>query len=92
MRHHRHSYFLREGRLSFLQETSEFLYLALEFIGLMVHWIWVAIVVFITSSLVGVATTTAIIQPISEILVTELTVQMITQIIGVATFRMKGMP
>ena len=58
---------------------------------LVIHWIQITAIVQITLSLVGVATATTIIQPVFEILVAQLVVQMITEITVVATFRMGGL-
>ena len=68
----------------------EFLNLALEFMDLVIYWIQITTIVFITSSLVGVSTVASIVQSVSEILVAQLIVQMITKITVVATFRMGG--
>ena len=62
----------------------------MEFTDLVIHWIQIATIVFVTSSLVGVSAAAAIVQSVSEILVAQLIVQMITKITVVATFRMGG--
>ena len=70
--------------------ASEFFNLALEFMDLVIHWIQIITIMQITLSLVGVTTAAAIIQPVPEILVAQLVIQMITKITVVATFCMGG--
>ena len=58
--------------------TSDFFYLMLEFMNLLIHWVWVGAVMDITPSLVGIMMEPTIIDSFPKIPVMQLVVQMIT--------------
>ena len=58
--------------------ASKFLYLSLKLMDLVVNWIKVDVVIYITTLLVSVTMEMTIIKPISKILDMQLAIQMIS--------------
>ena len=56
----------------------KFLYLSLKLMDLVVNWIKVDVVIYITTLLVSIATETRVVKPLSKILAMQLAVQMIS--------------
>ena len=69
---------------------SEFLYLMLKFMDLVDYRIGFGTITYITPSLVGVVMESMIIKPFPKISIVQLTVQMITYIIMIATLLMRS--
>ena len=58
--------------------ASDFFYLTLKFMDLLIHWVWVCAVMVITLSLVDITMELMIIKSFPKISIMQLVVQMIT--------------